>query len=88
MTFYVYIVECNDGTYYCGYTNDLETRINNHNNSNNKNTSKYTRSRRPVKLIYSENVGSKSSAMKRENEIKQLTRKEKEELVLTAVQSI
>jgi len=80
MNYYVYLVECSDGTYYCGYTNKLNSRIKEHNYSNTG--AKYTKSRRPVKLIYSEKLKSKSLAMKREAEIKKLTRKGKESLLL------
>jgi len=80
MTYHVYMVECSDGTYYCGYSNNLDSRINEHNNS--KIGAKYTKSRRPVKLIYSEILRSKSQAMKREVVIKKLTRRGKETLML------
>ena len=80
MVYYVYLAECSDGTYYCGYTNNLDSRIKEHNCS--RTGAKYTKGRRPVKLIYSEKLQSKSSAMKRENEIKKLNRREKEGLVL------
>ena len=78
MNYYVYIVECSDGTYYCGYTNKLEERVKEHNYS--KTGAKYTKARRPVKLVYSERLSTKSKAMKREYEIKKLTRKQKKEL--------
>ena len=81
MIYYVYIVECSNGTYYCGYTNNLDSRIHEHNYS--KTGAKYTRSHRPVKLLYSEELESKSEAMKREIEIKKLNRKEKEILILS-----
>ncbi|MFA6982190.1 MAG: GIY-YIG nuclease family protein [Patescibacteria group bacterium] len=80
MNFYVYIVECSDGTYYCGYAKDLNSRIEEHNGS--KTGARYTKSRRPVKLVYSEEFQSKSQAMKREAEIKKLSRRRKEALVL------
>ncbi|MCY6371459.1 GIY-YIG nuclease family protein [Clostridium ganghwense] len=75
---YVYIVECSDKTYYTGWTNNLEKRINAHNSGNG---AKYTRGRRPVKLIYFKNFNHKSEAMKREYEIKQMSRKEKDKLI-------
>ncbi len=75
---YVYILECSDKTYYTGWTKDLEKRINTHNNGKG---AKYTRGRRPVKLIYFENFNDKVEAMKREYEIKQMSRKEKEKLI-------
>ena len=79
MSYFVYIVKCADDTYYCGYTDNLDSRITSHNNS--PTGAKYTRSRRPVKLVYSEKFETKSLAMKREYEIKSLTRKEKELLL-------
>ncbi len=79
MKYFVYIVECKGGSFYCGYTNNLERRIEEHNNS--KKGAWYTRWHRPVRLIYYEEFETKSDAMKREYEIKQLERKEKEKLV-------
>lgn len=78
MQYFVYLVKCSDGSYYCGYSTDLESRIREHNNS--EKGAKYTRSRRPVELVYSEEFDSKSEAMRREFEIKQLTHKEKKGL--------
>ena len=75
---YVYIVKCADGTYYTGYTNDLERRINQHNAGEG---AKYTKGRRPVKLVHSERFKSKSKAMQREYKIKQLTRGKKIEII-------
>jgi len=79
--FYIYIVSCCDGTLYTGYTNDIPTRIEEHNGLSKKTGAKYTSARRPVKLVYSEEHESKSTAMKREWEIKQMSRLEKIELV-------
>jgi putative endonuclease len=73
-TWYIYIVQCSDKSLYVGYTNDVFRRIENHNAGRG---AKYTRSRRPVQLIYSENYRTKSEAMRREWEIKQLTRRQK-----------
>ena len=75
---YVYIVECNDHSYYTGWTTDLKKRIATHNNGHG---AKYTRARRPVKLIYFEEFIDKSSALKREYFIKQLFHKQKEALI-------
>ena len=75
---YVYIVRCSDGTLYTGWTNNLELRIQAHNEGRG---AKYTRARRPVELVYSETAPSKSEAMKRECEIKRLSRREKHELI-------
>jgi len=75
---FVYILECNDGTYYTGITNDLEKRILAHNNGTG---AKYTRVRRPVRLMVSFEAIDRSLASKEEYRIKQLTRKEKEKLI-------
>lgn len=77
-TNYVYIVECNDNTLYTGWTTDLQKRIAAHNHGKG---AKYTKARRPVKLVYYEEYADKSLALKREYAIKQLTRKEKELLI-------
>jgi putative endonuclease len=77
--YFVYILECADKTLYTGYTNDLQKRLKNHNQA--KSGAKYTKARRPVKLKYSEKFRTKSQAMKREAEIKNLTRKQKLELI-------
>lgn len=76
---YVYIVECSDHTYYTGWTTNLEQRIKAHNEGNG---AKYTKARHPVKLIYYEELPDKSLALKREYAIKQLTRKQKELLII------
>ncbi|SDL98648.1 putative endonuclease [Halogranum gelatinilyticum] len=78
---YVYIVECHDGTYYTGYTTDVERRVDEHNDGTG---AKYTRGRTPVELVHTESFDSKSGAMSREYEIKQLTRREKEQLVASS----
>lgn len=76
---YTYILECSDGTYYTGWTNDLDKRLKAHNVG--KSGAKYTRNRRPVTLVYYEEFQDKQEAMRREYAIKQLTRKEKEILI-------
>lgn len=76
--FYVYIVKCKDGTYYTGYTNNLEKRIKLHNKGKG---AKYTRDRRPVKLVWKKEYKQFKSAFKTERVIKGLTRKQKESLV-------
>lgn len=75
---YTYILKCKDGTYYTGWTNNLEKRINDHNEGSG---AKYTKLRRPVELVYHEVFATKEEAMRREYAIKQMTRKEKEELI-------
>jgi len=77
--YFVYIVECADKTLYTGYTTDLDKRLKNHNES--KVGAKYTKARRPVVLKYSEKLPTLSEALKREAKIKNLTRKEKLELI-------
>ena len=72
---YTYILRCADGTYYCGWTNNLDRRLKAHNEGKG---AKYTRSRRPVALVYYEAFSTKEEAMRREYEIKQLPRKKKE----------
>jgi len=71
----VYIVECADGTYYTGITTDTKRRLLEHNFS--FKSAKYTRSRRPVKLVYEEDSQNRSTASKREYEIKKMKRKDK-----------
>ena len=80
-SWYVYIVRCSDDSLYTGITTDLERRINEH-NSDNQSAAAYTRSRRPVKLIYQENHPTRSSAAKREYEIKQLSKNGKEAILM------
>lgn len=75
---FVYILECNDGTYYTGITNDLEKRILAHNKGQG---AKYTKTRLPVRLMVSFEAIDRSLASKEEYKIKQLTRKEKEKLI-------
>lgn len=75
---YTYIVQCKDGTFYTGWTNNLEKRIDAHNSGNG---AKYTKTRRPVTLVYYEAFETKQEAMQREYAIKQMKRSEKEELV-------
>ena len=75
---YTYIVECSDGTLYCGWTNDLEKRIAAHNSGKG---AKYTKSRLPVKLVYYETFATPNEAMSREYSIKKMTRSEKLKLI-------
>lgn len=76
---YTYIVQCKDGTLYTGYTTNLEKRIKCHNDGKG---AKYTRCRLPVELKYVEEFHSKREAMKREYEIKKMSRDEKIKLFL------
>ena len=76
---YTYMVQCADGSLYTGWTNCLSKRLKAHNES--KSGAKYTRTKRPVKLVYYEGYETKEEAMGREYVIKQLTRKEKLQLI-------
>lgn len=78
MTCYCYIVECADGTYYTGWTTDPERRVKMHNAGRG---ARYTRMRRPVKLVYLEEQPDRTTAMKRERAIKTLSREKKMKLV-------
>lgn len=71
-------MECSDGTLYCGWTNHLEERIQAHNAGRG---AKYTRSRRPVSLVYYETFATKQEAMRREWIVKQMDRQEKQQLI-------
>jgi putative endonuclease len=73
-THWVYVVECADGTYYTGYTTDVERRVAEHDAGEG---AKYTRGRTPVELVHAEAHGSRSAALSREYEVKQLSRDEK-----------
>lgn len=75
---YVYVVECSDGTFYTGYTTDVDRRVEEHNDGT---AAKYTRGRRPVELVHLEQYDGRSKALRREHAIKQLRRKAKERLV-------
>ena len=78
MSFYCYIVECADGTYYTGWTVDPERRVAIHNKGRG---ARYTRMRGPVRLVYVEELPDKKSAMKRELAIKRMRREGKMKLV-------
>ena len=79
MLYYVYILKCSDNTLYTGITTDLKRRLKEHNESDKG--AKYTRVRRPLELVYSEYSENRSSASKREYEIKKLSRDNKLELI-------
>ncbi len=74
----VYVLRCGDGSLYTGWTNDLTARVKAHQE---KRGAKYTKSHQPVELVYYEECADKSAAMKREAEIKQLTREQKLRLI-------
>ncbi|WP_099469264.1 GIY-YIG nuclease family protein [Konateibacter massiliensis] len=82
---YTYIVKCSDNTLYTGWTNDLDKRLEAHNS---KKGAKYTKSRVPVELVYYERSESKEEAMRREWEIKHLTRAQKEKLITKTSKTI
>lgn len=82
---YTYILKCADGSFYTGWTTDLDERLKAHNDGKG---ARYTRSRRPVRLVYWELQESRSGAMKREADIRKLSRKEKEALIEGCVPGI
>ena len=75
---YTYIVRCRDGTLYTGWTNNLEKRMEAHNSGKG---ARYTKSRRPVKLVYYEEFETKEEAMSREYAIKHMKKSKKEKLI-------
>jgi len=79
MSYYVYIVKCSDDTLYTGIATDIKRRVEEHNSSTKG--AKYTKTRRPVKLMYSEELEDRSSATKREIAVKKLSRDKKLELI-------
>lgn len=79
---YTYIVECKDGTFYTGWTNNIEKRVEDHNSGKG---AKYTRARRPVALVYYETFETKEAAMSREYAIKHMSRSQKEKLIQNRV---
>ena len=76
--FYVYILRCADDSLYCGYTNVVEKRFEKHKSGKG---AKYTRSHLPLEIVYVEEFENKSDALKREHEIKSMTRAQKEKLL-------
>lgn len=76
---YTYMVQCADGTFYTGWTNCLSKRMKAHNEG--AGGAKYTKAKRPVELVYYEGFATKEEAMRREYEVKQLTRRQKEKLL-------
>lgn len=78
MSWYVYMLRCGDGTLYTGVTDDVERRLAVHRAGKG---AKYTRGRGPLELVYTEEVPDKSAALRREYQIKRLTKQEKEGLI-------
>ena len=76
--YWVYIVQCSDGTYYTGYTNDVEKRIALHNSGNG---AKYLRGKLPVELVFAKEYRYYKNVLRGERSIKKLTRKQKEKLI-------
>ncbi|KXO17240.1 GIY-YIG nuclease family protein [Peptoniphilus sp. GNH] len=76
--YFTYILKCNDGSLYTGYTVNLEKRLASHNSGKG---AKYTRARRPVELVYYEEFDTKSEALKREAAIKKLSPSQKKSLI-------
>lgn len=79
---YLYILRCGDGSLYTGITTDVEKRLEAHRTGKG---AKYTRGRSPLELVYSEECGTHSDALKRELAVKKLTRPEKEQLICAQV---
>ena len=78
MMFYVYILRCADDSLYCGYTTDVEKRFEKHKSGKG---ARYTRSHLPLEVVYVEEFENKSDALKREHEIKSMTKSQKEKLL-------
>ena len=77
---YVYLLACADGSFYCGWTNDLAKRLAAHQSGKG---GRYTRSHLPVRLVYYETAASREAALKREAAIKKLNHKQKQQLIDT-----
>ena len=77
---HIYIIQCKDNKLYTGITNDLDRRLEEHNTGHG---GRFTRARKPVRLVYSEKAANRSKALKRESEIKKLERTEKLTLIQT-----
>jgi len=84
MPFYVYIIQCKGGSFYTGYTKDLDARVMLHMN---RKGARYTRMHRAKKLVYVEEFGSRAEAMRREKRIKSLSHRQKLELIGCEIKS-
>jgi putative endonuclease len=80
VSFYVYILLCVDGTFYTGYTKDVQERSRQHENGKG---ARYTKTHKPKKVAYVEQFESRSQAMKREKAIKKLSHKQKQDLIVS-----
>jgi putative endonuclease len=78
MPYYVYIIKCRDGSFYTGYTKDLDSRVTLHINGKG---ARYTRMHKAQKLVYAEGFGSRSEAMRKEKRIKRLSHRQKLEMI-------
>jgi len=78
MTYYCYLLHCNDGSYYCGWTTNLQRRLSMHNSGKG---AKYTRARLPVSLVFYETFQSRAEAMRREYAMKKLGHDQKKALI-------
>jgi len=83
VVFYVYILKCLDGSFYTGYTKDVEERTRQHQNGTG---SRYTRIHKPESVVYTELFDSRSKAMKREREIKKLSHQQKLDLTTKSLE--
>jgi putative endonuclease len=82
--YWVYIFQCRDGTYYTGYTNNLDSRIALHNSGKG---AKYLRAKLPVKLVYAKEYRYYKNVLRRERSIKKMTRKQKEVIIKVYAQN-
>ena len=80
---FVYLVRCQDTTFYCGIAKDLDRRLAEHNSADKG--AKYTRGRRPVELVFTEQTSSRAKAAQREGQIKRMTRAQKMALIQTTI---
>ena len=78
MEYFFYLARCNDDTLYAGHCKEVQIREEKHNHGTG---AKYTRARRPIKIVYSEKHNSRSEAAKREYEVKQWPKQKKEDLI-------
>lgn len=78
--YFIYLLRCSDNSLYCGQTKDIDRRVKEHNSDHSK--SRYTRIRKPVKLVYFEKYRTVNKALKRESEIKKMTKIRKEKLII------
>lgn len=84
MPYYVYVIQCVDGTFYTGYTKDLDARLRLHKNGKG---ARYTRMHKPLKLVYTEELDSRLDAMRKERKLKKLRHRQKLKLINPRTQS-